>query len=42
VVAEWVGLVGAGHYMVRRWREWHRHAAEFVAEQFDVAKSDKR
>jgi pimeloyl-ACP methyl ester carboxylesterase len=42
VVAEWVGLDGAGHYMVGRWREWHRLAAEFVAEKFDVAKSDKR
>ena len=37
VDAEWVGLDGAGHYMVRQWREWHRLAAEFVAEQLDVA-----
>jgi pimeloyl-ACP methyl ester carboxylesterase len=42
VVAEWVGLDGAGHYMVRRRREWHRLTAEFVAEQLDVATSDKR
>jgi pimeloyl-ACP methyl ester carboxylesterase len=39
--AEWVGLDGAGHYMVRQWREWHRLTAEFVAEQLDVANSDR-
>ena len=37
VDAEWVGLDGAGHYMVRRCREWHRLTAEFVAEQLDMA-----
>jgi pimeloyl-ACP methyl ester carboxylesterase len=42
VDAEWVGLDGAGHYMVRQWREWHRHAAGFLAEQFDVADSEPR
>lgn len=42
VDAEWVGLDGAGHYMVRQWREWHRLAAGFVAEQFDVVDSDAR
>ncbi len=41
VDAEWVGLDGAGHYMVRQWREWHRLTAEFVAEQLDVANSDR-
>src|SRR4029079_1343344 len=41
VDAEWVGLEGAGHYMVRQWREWHRTAAEFVAEHFDVANSNR-
>ncbi len=41
VDAEWVGLDGAGHYMIRQWREWHRLTAEFVAEQLDVANSDR-
>lgn len=31
VDAEWVGFDGAGHYMVRRWRQWHRLSSEFVA-----------
>src|ERR1700754_2544100 len=31
--AQWVGLEGAGHYMLRQWRVWHRLSAEFVAEQ---------
>ena len=35
--AQWVGLDGAGHYMFRRWREWHRLTAEFVAEQVVAA-----
>ena len=35
--AQWVGLDGAGHYMVRRWREWHRLTAEFVAEKVVAA-----
>jgi pimeloyl-ACP methyl ester carboxylesterase len=42
VDAEWVSLEGAGHYMVRQWREWHRLTAEFVAGQLDVANSDTR
>jgi pimeloyl-ACP methyl ester carboxylesterase len=29
--ARWVGIQGAGHYMVRRWSEWHRRTADFVA-----------
>jgi pimeloyl-ACP methyl ester carboxylesterase len=33
VDARWVGLDGGGHYMVRRWSEWHRLAAEFIADQ---------
>ena len=40
VDAEWVGLDGAGHYMLRRGREWHRLTSDFVAEQLDVANSD--
>ena len=35
--AQWVGLDGAGHYMARRWREWHRLTAEFVAEKVVAA-----
>jgi pimeloyl-ACP methyl ester carboxylesterase len=42
VDAEWVGLDGAGHYMLRRGREWHRLTSDFVAEQLDVANSDAR
>ena len=42
VDAEWVGLDGAGHYMARQWRDWHRLTGEFVAEQLDVANSDSR
>lgn len=30
--AHWVGIDGAGHYMVYRWREWHRRTTDFVAE----------
>jgi pimeloyl-ACP methyl ester carboxylesterase len=38
--AQWVGLDGAGHYMVRHWRQWHRLAGDFVAQQFIAANSD--
>jgi pimeloyl-ACP methyl ester carboxylesterase len=34
--ARWVGLKGAGHYMIRHWREWHRLTCDFVAEQFGL------
>jgi pimeloyl-ACP methyl ester carboxylesterase len=30
--AQWTGIEGAGHYMVRRWREWHRRTTDFVAD----------
>jgi pimeloyl-ACP methyl ester carboxylesterase len=30
--AQWAGVGGAGHYMVRRCREWHRRTADFVAD----------
>jgi len=30
--AQWVGIERAGHYMVRRWRQWHRRTADFVAD----------
>jgi pimeloyl-ACP methyl ester carboxylesterase len=29
--AEWVGVDGAGHYMLLHWRQWHRLAGDFVA-----------
>ncbi|WP_245850422.1 alpha/beta hydrolase [Mycobacterium angelicum] len=30
--AQWVGLDGAGHYMLRRWRAWHCLTTDFVSE----------
>lgn len=30
--AQWVGIEGVGHNMVRRWAEWHRRTTDFVAE----------
>ena len=42
VDAEWVGLDGAGHYMLRRGREWHRLTSDFVEEHLDVANSESR
>jgi alpha/beta superfamily hydrolase len=42
VDARWVGLQGAGHYMVRQWRDWHRLTADFVAGRLDVANSESR
>ncbi|WAJ43037.1 alpha/beta hydrolase [Mycobacterium sp. Aquia_216] len=30
--AQWVGIEGVGHFMVRRYFEWHRRTADFVAE----------
>jgi pimeloyl-ACP methyl ester carboxylesterase len=32
VDAQWVAVEGAGHYLVRSWRRWHRLTADFVAE----------
>jgi pimeloyl-ACP methyl ester carboxylesterase len=29
--AQWAGVEGAGHYMVRRCGEWHRRTTDFVA-----------
>jgi len=40
VDAQWVGIDGAGHYMVRRWRQWHRLSSEFVADQLTAANRD--
>lgn len=30
--AHWVGIEDAGHYMLRRWRQWHGCTTEFVAD----------
>jgi pimeloyl-ACP methyl ester carboxylesterase len=30
--AQWVGIEGVGHFMVRRMGEWHRRTTDFVAE----------
>jgi pimeloyl-ACP methyl ester carboxylesterase len=30
--AQWVGIEGVGHHMVRRWSEWHRLITDFVAD----------
>jgi pimeloyl-ACP methyl ester carboxylesterase len=30
--AQWVGIDGVGHHMVRRWNEWHRLTTDFVEE----------
>jgi pimeloyl-ACP methyl ester carboxylesterase len=40
VDAEWVGLDGAGHYMLRHWRHWHRLTTGFVAEHLSTADSE--
>ncbi|OOK71823.1 hypothetical protein BZL30_5986 [Mycobacterium kansasii] len=32
VDAQWVGIHGAGHYMVRYWSEWHWRTTDFVAD----------
>jgi pimeloyl-ACP methyl ester carboxylesterase len=34
--AQWVGIEGVGHHMVRRWREWHRRITDFVADYLAV------
>jgi pimeloyl-ACP methyl ester carboxylesterase len=31
--AQWVGIEGVGHHMVRRWHEWHRLTTDFVTKQ---------
>jgi pimeloyl-ACP methyl ester carboxylesterase len=33
VDARWVGMDGAGHYMLRGWQRWNRLTADFVAAQ---------
>ena len=34
--AQWVGIEGVGHSMLGRFREWHRHTTDFVAEYLDT------
>jgi pimeloyl-ACP methyl ester carboxylesterase len=38
--AQWVGVDGAGHYMLRHWRQWHRLAGDFVAAQLVPVRSE--
>jgi pimeloyl-ACP methyl ester carboxylesterase len=33
VDAHWVGVEGAGHYLVQHWGQWHRLTADFAATQ---------
>ena len=40
--AQWVGIEGVGHPMVRRWREWHRRTTEFVADYLSAADNPGR
>ncbi len=37
VDATWVGIDGAGHYMLRRYREWQRRITDFVADYVGAA-----
>lgn len=30
--AQWVGIAGSGHSMLRHWREWHDRTTDFVAQ----------
>jgi pimeloyl-ACP methyl ester carboxylesterase len=39
VDAQWVGLPGAGHYLLRDLPRWHRLTSEFVAEQLRVSRT---
>jgi pimeloyl-ACP methyl ester carboxylesterase len=32
--AHWVPIAGAGHYLLRRYGEWHRRTVDFVADHF--------
>jgi pimeloyl-ACP methyl ester carboxylesterase len=40
--AQWVGVEGAGHYMVRRCSEWHRRTADFVADYLGADRKPRR
>jgi pimeloyl-ACP methyl ester carboxylesterase len=38
--AQWVGLPGADHYLMRQWHSWHRLTADLVRTQLGVPSSD--
>jgi dienelactone hydrolase len=38
VDATWVGIDGAGHYMLGRWSTWHRLAGDFVGKRIAATK----
>lgn len=38
--AQWVGIEGVGHNMMRRWREWHRRTSDFVADYLTDSSPD--
>jgi pimeloyl-ACP methyl ester carboxylesterase len=40
--AQWVGIEGAGHYMLRRSSEWHRRITDFVAEYLSAGRHPGR
>jgi pimeloyl-ACP methyl ester carboxylesterase len=37
--AQWAGVEGAGHYMMRRCSEWHRRITDFVADYLAANRS---
>jgi pimeloyl-ACP methyl ester carboxylesterase len=37
VDAQWVGIEGAGHYLVRHWHRWHQLTVEFAAAQLSCS-----
>lgn len=37
--AQWVGIKGAGHYMLRRRNEWNDRTAQFVADHLSAEKN---
>lgn len=41
VTAQWVGIDGVGHHMVRGYREWHRRTTDFVAEYLNDERSER-
>jgi pimeloyl-ACP methyl ester carboxylesterase len=40
VDAQWIGMRGAGHYLLRDWDRWHRLTAEFIGTQLAQSLSD--
>jgi pimeloyl-ACP methyl ester carboxylesterase len=39
--AQWAGVEGAGHYMLRRRSEWHRRTTDFVANYLTADKNSR-